>query len=208
MDGTLLDSMWIYKNYATRYILSCGLTPRDDLEAAVEKLTLAESAAYLAETYQLEGGAARVARELAEAGDALYEQVVPKPGVMEMLETFRAAGIPMALATATVRPIVERVLSRLGILPYLSHIFTCDEVGARKSSPVVYREALRALGTKKEETPVFEDTPYAIRTASRDGFPVVAIYDEFFDSHFAEASAMAFLTVHDYRKTDFSPYLR
>ena len=207
MDGTLLDSMWIYKNYATRYLLSRGVTPRDDLEAAVEKLTLEESAAYLADTYALSGGAARVGRELAEAGMALYEQVTPKAGVMEMLETFRSAGIPMALATATVRPIVERVLSRLGILPYLSHIFTCDEVGARKTSPTVFREALRALGTKKEETPVFEDTPYAIRTASRDGFPVVAVYDAFFDSHFAEAATMGFLTVYDYRKTDFFPYL-
>ena len=56
MDGTLLDSMWIYKNYATRYLLSRGVTPRDDLEAAVEKLTLEESAAYLSATYALSGG--------------------------------------------------------------------------------------------------------------------------------------------------------
>lgn len=208
MDGTLLDSMWIFENYATRYILSRGLTPRPDLEEAVAKLTLAESAVYLAKTYALEGGPARVARELAEAGDALYEEVQPKAGVMEMLETFRAAGIPMALATMTARPTLERVLSRLGILPYLSYVFTCDDVGALKSSPAIYRAALEALGTKKEETAVFEDAIYAIRTASRDGFPVVAVYDEAFASRFDEASALSFLAVRDYRKVDFSPYLR
>ena len=208
MDGTLLDSMWIFENYATRYILSRGLTPRPDLEEAVAKLTLAESAVYLADTYALEGGPARVARELGEAGDALYEQVKPKAGVMEMLEAFRAAGIPMALATMTARPTLERVLSRLGILPYLSHIFTCDDVGALKSSPAIYRAALEALGTKKEETAVFEDAIYAIRTASRDGFPVVAIYDKAFDSHFAEAKSLAAFSVRDYREVDFSPYLQ
>lgn len=207
MDGTLLDSMWIFENYATRYILSRGLTPRPDLEATVAEFTLAESAVYLAEAYGLPGGAERVARELREAGDALYEQVRPKPGVMEMLDAFHRASIPMALATMTARPSLERILGRLGILPYLSHIFTCDEVGALKSSPKIYREALRALGTKKEETAVFEDAIYAIRTASCDGFPVVAIYDHSSAHSFDEAASLSFMAVRDYREVDFSLYL-
>lgn len=204
MDGTLIDSMWIFENYASRYIRSRGIDPAPDLDVRVEKFTLAESAAYMASTYALEGGAERIIRELGSMADDLYDTVVPKPGVLAMLERFRAAGIPMVLATMTARPTVARVLRRLGILPYLSHIFTCDEVGALKSSPKIYRDALRALGTKKEETFVFEDAFYAVRTASGDGFPTVAIYDESSECRFSEASALSILSVRDYREIDFS----
>ena len=207
MDGTLIDSMWIFENYATRYIRSRGVEPAPELERDVEKLTLSESAVYLADTYHLDGGAARVERELGSMADALYDTVLPKPGVLDLLKLFRNAGIPMALATMTARPTVLRVLGRLGILPYLSHIFTCDDVGALKSSPVIYREALAALGTKKEETFVFEDAFYAVRTASRDGFPTVAIYEKLRDSRFSEACALSVLAVKDYRDVDFSQYI-
>ena len=106
MDGTLLDSMWIYKNYATRYLLSRGVTPRDDLEAAVEKLTLEESAAYLSATYALSGGAARVGRELAEAGMALYAILVTIGNLVDPPATMiNAAG------DYVVTFIVERVVS-------------------------------------------------------------------------------------------------
>ena len=207
MDGTLIDSMWIYENYATRYIRYRGYEPRPDLEAAVVKMTLAESAVYLASTYCLEGGAVRVERELDDMAKELYDTVEAKPGVVDMLKDFYAAGIPMALATMTARPTVLRVLGRLGILPYFSHIFTCDEVGALKSSPMIYRTALSALGTKKEETLVFEDAIYAIRTAHRDGFLTVAVYDRSSERHFAEASALSFMAVRDYRDADFSRYI-
>lgn len=206
MDGTLIDSMWIWERYASRYIRSRGLSPAADLDDAVATFTLAESAAYLAATYRLDGGAERVARELAEGAVALYDRVTPKAGALAMLEAFRRAGVRMALATMTERPTAERVLSRLGILPYLSHIFTCDEVGALKSSPKIYREALRALGTKREETPVFEDAPFALATAARDGFPTVFVLD----GHGARdplASARAFLTVGDLADAPWERYL-
>ena len=204
MDGTLIDSMWIFENHASRYTRSRGMVPAPDLDVRVEKLTLVESAAYMASTYHLEGGAERVILELGSMADALYDTVEPKPGVLAMLERFRAAGIPMALATMTARPTLERVLGRLGILPYLSCIYTCDEVGALKSSPTIYQEALRTLGTKKEETFVFEDAFYAVRTAVFDGFPTVAVYDESSECRFDEASALSVLSIRDYRELDFS----
>ena len=207
MDGTLLDSMWIFENYASRYVRSRGLVPDPALDRTVATFTLAESASYIAKAYCIPGGALQVARELTEAGEACYESVVAKAGVMALLDTLRAAGVSMALATMTARPTAERVLARLGILPYIPHIVTCDEVGAQKTSPAVYRAALSALGTRKNETVVFEDAFYALRTAHDDGFPTVAVYDESSAYHFGEASALSFLAIRDYRKADLSPYL-
>ena len=40
-----------------------------------------------------------------------------------------------------------------------------------------YRKALEHLGTAKEETYVFEDSLFALKTTKADGFPTVGVYD-------------------------------
>ena len=77
----------------------------------------------------------------------------------------------------------------------------------KKATRESYGAALAALGTKREETVVFEDAFYAICTASRDGFPTVAIDEKGRDSRFSEACDLSVLAVKDYRDVDFSPYL-
>ena len=83
----------------------------------------------------------------------------------------------MCVATVTDRYLVEETLERLGVLHYFSEIFTCAEVGFGKDKPIIYRKALEHLGTKKDETIVFEDALFALRTAKADGFYTVGVYD-------------------------------
>ena len=207
MDGTLLDSMPIWDNFGANYLHACGISPRDDLAEKLTSLTVAEAADYLAATYPLGKTPEEVAAGILSTASALYASVKPKPGVMALLDTLRAAGIPMALATLTDRPDVERVLGRLGVLPYLSHVFTCAEVGAGKDTPAIYEAALAALGTPKEETVVFEDAHYALKTAHNAGFPTAAVYDPSPYCRFAEGEKIATLAVRDYTALDLSPYL-
>ena len=47
-----------------------------------------------------------------------------------------------------------------------------------KTKPDIYLRAAEYLGTRPEETVVFEDVIHAIRTAKQAGFQVVGIYDE------------------------------
>lgn len=48
---------------------------------------------------------------------------------------------------------------------------------ARQNDPYIYCEALSFLGTKKDETLVFEDAYHAAKTAKGAGFYVAAVYD-------------------------------
>ena len=50
-------------------------------------------------------------------------------------------------------------------------------IGYNKETPHIYRAALEVLGTKKDETVVFEDALHALITAKKDGFKVAAVYD-------------------------------
>ena len=206
LDGTLLDSMMIWEDFASAYLRSRGIDPPAGLEGRLESLTLSEAAEYLRTAFSLPEGREEILDGMNRTADARYDTVLPKPGVREMLAALSLSGVPMAVATLTDRPTVLRTLSRLGLLSYFSHVFTCAEVGARKDTPVIYEAALAALGTPKAETAVFEDALYAMQTAAAAGFPVVAVYDPSGADRFEEAAALAALTVTDYRTVSWGRY--
>ena len=104
-------------------------------------------------------------------------KVALKSGVLEFLRDLQSKGVKMCVATVTDRAIVEDVLNRLGIRDFFVEILTCAEVGCNKETPHIYRAALEVLGTKKDETVVFEDALHALITAKKDGFKVAAVYD-------------------------------
>ena len=95
----------------------------------------------------------------------------------DYLRSLKENGARMCIATVTDRYLVEETLDRLGILQYFSEIFTCAEVGYGKDKPIIYRKALEHLDTAKNETYVFEDSLFALKTAKADGFTTVGVYD-------------------------------
>lgn len=110
--------------------------------------------------------------------DKRYASDIPeKPGIREVLERARAAGIRMCVATATRTSSAELVLGRLGLLPYFEFVLSCDDVGKSKKYPDVYLEAARRLGLDVSECVVFEDALQGVRTAKAAGFRVAAIYE-------------------------------
>ena len=101
LDGTLLDSMHIWRDFASAYLLSRGITPPEDLEDRIGPLTLREAAEYLRNAFSLPEPLEEVLAGMDAAARALYETVLPKPGVPALLAGMKAAGIPMAVATLT-----------------------------------------------------------------------------------------------------------
>ena len=102
-----------------------------------------------------------------------------KPGAAELLARLQQNRVKLCIATATDRYLVEAALSRLGVLSCFSGMFTCSEVGHGKDEPYILETAVAFLGTKKDETVVFDDALYAVRTAKAAGFPAVAVYDSY-----------------------------
>ncbi|HBL40238.1 MAG TPA: HAD family phosphatase, partial [Ruminococcaceae bacterium] len=53
LDGTLIDSMFVWSNLSYDLLVSNGITPRDDLRATVSTMYLEESSRYVIEEYGL-----------------------------------------------------------------------------------------------------------------------------------------------------------
>jgi len=178
LDGTLLDSMFIWETIGEDYLRTLGKEPHEDLKETFMTLTLEEAAEYYCEHY----GVTLSVKEIVDGVNAMVEgiyrtKVTLKPGIAEYLRWLKENGVKMCVATVTDRYLVEETLERLGIRHYFSEIFTCAEVGFGKDKPIIYRKALKHLGTTKEETCIFEDALFALKTARADGFTTVGVYD-------------------------------
>ncbi len=179
LDGTLLDSMSVWETAGARYLESLGRKPRPGLRDAIISLSLMQAADYFRREYGVTESVSEIMDGIDSAVEDFYRnEVGPKEGVIGFLESLRSHGVKMCVATATNRRLVEAGLKRNGMLDYFGAIITCTEVGAGKDSPRVFNTALEFLGTKKEETFIFEDALYAIKTGKEAGFTVVAVSDE------------------------------
>lgn len=177
-DGTLVDSMFIWDTIGEDYLRSLGKEPHEDLKETFMTLTLEEAAEY----YRTHYGVTLSVKEIVDGVNAMVEgiyrtRVALKQGVADFLAQLKENGTRMCIATVTDRYLVEETLDRLGILQYFSEIFTCAEVGYGKDKPIIYRKALEHLDTAKNETYVFEDSLFALKTAKADGFTTVGVYD-------------------------------
>ena len=179
LDGTLLDSMFIWDTIGEVYLRSLDIEPREILSETFKTFTLEESAEYYRMHYGVSLSVAEIVDGVNRMIEDLYKSTVPlKKGVAEFLAGLSKAGVRMCIATVTDKYLVEAALTRLKVRQYFSEIFTTAEVGCGKNDPKIYRTALAYLGTQKSETVVFEDAYHALMTAKNDGFPVAAVYDK------------------------------
>ena len=197
VDGTLLDSMFIWDTIGEAYLRSIGYQPKENLNETFKNMSLHQAARY----YQTEYGVTQSIDEIMDGVNAMLEryyrfEVPLKPGAAELLERLRQNGVKLCIATATDRHLVEAALDRCGVLSCFGEIFTCNEVGHGKDEPDIFEVALRFLGTRREETLVFDDALYAVRTAKEAGFPVAAVYDSHERSQ-AEVRARSDLYLED-----------
>ena len=178
-DGTLVDSMFIWDTFGEDYLRTLGKEPKENLTETFKTFTLEQAAEYYREHYGVSLSVGEIVDGVNEMVAEIYRtKVALKKGVLEFLRDLRSKGVKMCVATVTDRPIVEDVLVSLGIRDFFVEILTCAELGCNKETPHIYRAALEVLGTRKEETVVFEDALHALMTAKNDGFPVAAVYDK------------------------------
>lgn len=178
VDGTLLDSVKAWLTVSSNYIRSQGLVPEEGLDERIFSMSMGDGAAYLAKRYGLD----KTSRQIIEEIDGILlgyycKQVQLRDGVRELLEWIRRKEIPMAVATATDEPLIEGAFARLGIRSFFRKIFTCSQVGEGKRSPLIYKKAAECLGTDPEETLVFEDALFALKTAKTAGFLTAGVYE-------------------------------
>ena len=177
MDGLMLDS--------ERALLGClaqaGADAGHDLP---EDLLLSLIGSSDAVTRQII--ASRVGAESVDAllrdSYARYDGIVAggvphRPGIIDLLDTLAAHGVPRAVATSTRRPLALRKLETAGLLPYFEHVATSSDVAHAKPAPDIYLLAAHKLGIAPRHCLALEDSPTGVRAALAAGMTVIQIPD-------------------------------
>ena len=178
-DGTLMDSIASWKIALTTVLNRRGLPYSEEDFQALIPLTTKEGGAYLKEKYGFPETGEGIADEYLGLVESLYAtEVELKKGAGEALEYYNAKGIPMAIVTSSERILIEAACKRHGISEYFQGLYICSELGTSKRNPDIFVNTAKILGANPEDTLVYEDSDYAIETASKAGFKVIKVVDE------------------------------
>lgn len=192
LDGTLLDSMPIWRRLGADYLRRLGIAAKDGLADTLSTMTLPQAATY----FQAEYGVTLTACEIQRGINCLIEEFYfhrapAKEGAIELILRLRRRGTKLCVLTATEHYLAKAALSRLELLSCFEQIVTCGDFGRGKDHPAIFEHALCRLGTGKDVTVVVDDAPHAIKTAKAAGFHTVAVYDEAFAADRAELQKTA-----------------
>lgn len=100
-----------------------------------------------------------------------------KPGIEELLETLKSAGLKLAVASSTRREVVEKELLEGGLLDYFDAVIAGDMVERSKPEPDIFLKACEVLGVAPENSFAIEDSYNGIRAASSAGMRPIMVPD-------------------------------
>lgn len=199
LDGTLVDSMWMWKAIDIEFLKTYGFEYPDDLQKAIEGMGFTETAVYFKERFSLPLSLDEIKKVWIDMSIEKYRSQVPlKPGVRGFLDYLKAHGILMGIATSNGREMVDAVLESLKVRDYFQVVTTACEVNAGKPAPDIYLSVAQKLGVKPQDCVVFEDVPAGILAGKRAGMTVYAVDDECSRGMEAEKREMADGYIRDY----------
>lgn len=187
MDGTLIDSIWVWEQVDIDYLKSKDKEMPEDLRRSIEGLSFPDTAVYFKNRFGIKDSVEVIMQDWKDMVRDYYHNVIMlKNGVKPFLDFLRRKGIRMGIATSNSRDLTIPVLERNGVIEYFDEIVTTEEVPRDKSFPDVFLEASKRLCTSPSECLVFEDTYCAILSAKSAGMKVVGIHDIYGTSSFTE----------------------
>ena len=99
-DGTLLDSMHVWRNLGELYLLSRSITPEKGLSSRLWPMSYSQGCAYIREHYGLHESVSEIQEGISRMISDFYRNEAElKPGVREFLDILRRRDIHMVIAS-------------------------------------------------------------------------------------------------------------
>ena len=95
----------------------------------------------------------------------LKRPVEPLPGARTLIEELRSRGVPIAIASASLRQWVNATLRGLGLQDAFDTTVSASDVDNSKPAPDLFLAAARRLGIAPQNCLVVEDTLAGVRSA-------------------------------------------
>lgn len=199
LDGTLVDSMWMWKSIDVEYLARFGLECPENLQKEIEGMSFSETADYFKNRFKLAASLDEIKDAWVQMSLEKYQKEVPlKPGAGAFLDYIKEHGMAAGIATSNGRAMVDAVLEALDIRQYFQVVVTACEVAAGKPAPDIYLNVAKRLKVEPRDCVVFEDIPAGIQAGKSAGMTVFAVEDAFSLEMKAEKEHLADYYIRDY----------
>ncbi|MDD3632818.1 MAG: HAD family phosphatase [Candidatus Syntrophosphaera sp.] len=204
MDGTLIDSMHIWREVDRKFLHKRGLSvPQDLFHHLPQGNSFIQTAQYFKDRFGLPESTEVIMQEWNDMVSWHYEnEVTLKPGAKEVLDKLYQRKVPLGLGTSNSYALAQKVLSSNRIWDYFSAVVTGDMQIQGKPYPDIYLECARLLNVSPVSCLVIEDTLSGIQAAKAANMKVIAIYDEDSLEFHPQIQALADIFVYNYKELE------
>ncbi len=102
-------------------------------------------------------------------------EITPIPGVIELIHELKQNNFKLAVASASIRDFIERVLTELNIKDKFDAITSTEDVKRGKPEPDVFLLAAEKLGVKPQNCTVIEDGISGMIAAKKAGMNCIGL---------------------------------
>lgn len=200
LDGTLLNSMDLWKEIDIMFLSKRGLIVPSDYVTKICALSFEEAAKYTIERFGLSESIDTIIEEWSNM--AVYEyknNVGLMPYTREYLTKLKEAHIKLAVATGLPEEMYKPCLLHNGIYDMFDALCSTDQVKRGKECPDIFLFAAEAMQAIPAKCIVYDDVLPAVKSAKKAGMIVYGIYDKYSAHHQSEISEVADGYLMDFR---------
>lgn len=199
LDGTLIDSMWIWEAIDIEYLGRFNVPFDKSYQHGIAGMSMTETAVFFKENFGIPDSIEKMKEDWNDmARDKYRYEVKLKPGVLEFLEWLKKNGIKAGIGTSNSIELCNEVLEALDIKKYFQSVHTSNEVKAGKPSPDIYLLVAKDLGAEPSKCIVFEDLYQGVCAGKSAGMKTCVVEDEAAKETWDKAVATADYNIHDF----------
>lgn len=204
LDGSLVDSMWMWKAIDIEYLGKFNISLPPTLQKDIEGMSFSETAVYFKETFGILDSLEEIKADWNRMAYEKYTREVPlKKGAKEFLNYCKNNNIKLGIATSNSRELVDAALEALNIREYFDCVMTACEVAKGKPAPDIYLAVAKQVGIEPEKCLVFEDIEMGILAGKNAGMEVCAVEDEFSMDQTDLKKQLADYYIQDYFEVEY-----
>lgn len=201
MDGTLIDSMWLWKQIDIEYLARFDQELPDDLQKDIEGMSFSETANYFKTRFNIKDNIEVIKNDWnTMAADFYKHRVTIKDDAKLFIDELKKRNIKVGIGTSNSPELVSVIMKKFSMEDTFDSIRTSCQVDKGKPHPDIFLKVASDLGVDPEKCMVFEDVPNGLVAANRAGMISVAIHDDFSKDMEAEKRELADFYINTYKE--------
>lgn len=177
MDGLLIDSEPFWREAEKGALEKIGVPIRKEVTSETMGVRIDALVEYWFKRYPWTGPSKKDVESdiIRRVIEMIKKEGELMPGAREVLDKFKNMDLPMAIASSSSMDIINAVLERTSIAPYIRVVHSAQDELFGKPHPAVYIGASKKLGIETGRCVAFEDSPNGVLSAKSAGMRCIAV---------------------------------